>query len=115
MKAAVAICLRLLAHLIFCAFNLAPASAGNNIAARMAMMAMTTSNSIKVNPLLRRAFSNIFNFISFDPFKIISPPDDPERTSGGYSTDRDAFSVKKSLHQDIKSPCVVRIDDVRGQ
>jgi hypothetical protein len=33
------------------AFSLALASAGNNIAARMAMIAMTTSNSIKVNPV----------------------------------------------------------------
>ena len=32
-----------------CAFSFAFANAGNNIAARMAMMAITTSNSIKVN------------------------------------------------------------------
>ena len=32
------------------AFNLAFDKAGNNIAARMAMMAMTTNNSIKVKP-----------------------------------------------------------------
>src|SRR5437773_1253710 len=31
------------------AFSFAPASAGNSIAARMAMMAITTSSSIKVN------------------------------------------------------------------
>tara|TARA_B100001079_G_scaffold227943_1_gene205961 strand:- start:311 stop:514 length:204 start_codon:yes stop_codon:yes gene_type:complete len=32
------------------AWDLALAKAGNNSAARMAMMAMTTSNSIRVNP-----------------------------------------------------------------
>src|ERR1039458_1130320 len=44
-------CLRLLAHWICNARALALASAGNNIAARMAMMAMTTSSSINVKPL----------------------------------------------------------------
>ena len=34
--------------------SLARAKAGSNIAARIAMMAMTTSNSIKVNALVRR-------------------------------------------------------------
>jgi hypothetical protein len=32
--------------------------AGNNIAARMAIIAITTSNSISVNPLLRRPHSH---------------------------------------------------------
>src|ERR1035441_8993124 len=47
-------CLRPLTHAICCARALADASAGNNIAARMAMIAMTTSSSINVKPL--RAF-----------------------------------------------------------
>jgi hypothetical protein len=38
-----------------CAFNFALLKAGNNIAARMAMMAMTTSNSISVNARRRGA------------------------------------------------------------
>ena len=42
-------CLPLLMHAMPCAFNLALPSAGNSSAARMAMMAMTTSNSISVN------------------------------------------------------------------
>ena len=33
-----------------CALILALAKAGNNMAARMAMMAITTSNSMRVNP-----------------------------------------------------------------
>ena len=41
-------CLRLLKHAICCALSFAPAKAGINRAARMAMMAMTTSNSISV-------------------------------------------------------------------
>ena len=52
-------------HPIACAFFLALASAGNNIAARIAMMAMTTSSSISVNAFLptefwRRRFVFIF-------------------------------------------------------
>src|SRR5271154_1662950 len=49
MTQAVSSCLRLFMHAIFCAFALADESAGNNIAARIAMMATTTSNSINVN------------------------------------------------------------------
>jgi hypothetical protein len=47
---------------ISCAFFFAAASAGRSIAARMAIMAMTTSNSIKVNPL-GDGFANLGNFI----------------------------------------------------
>src|SRR5262249_17495472 len=39
------------AHCVRRALDLAEASAGSNNAARIAMMAMTTSNSIKVKPL----------------------------------------------------------------
>ena len=45
-------CLTLLIDLIRIAFSLAADKAGNNIAARIAMMAITTSNSISVNPRL---------------------------------------------------------------
>src|ERR1035437_9885856 len=44
------ICRLLLMQAIPLAFSLALASAGSNIAARMAMMAMTTSSSISVKP-----------------------------------------------------------------
>src|SRR5665213_1844080 len=43
-------CFILLIHWMPCAFCLALDKAGSSIAARIAMMAMTTSNSIKVNP-----------------------------------------------------------------
>ena len=43
-------CLKLLRQLMVLAFSLALDSAGNSRAARMAMMAMTTSSSIRVNP-----------------------------------------------------------------
>src|ERR1035438_5950430 len=43
-------CFMLLTHLMACARPLALAKAGSNIAARMAMMAMTTNSSISVNP-----------------------------------------------------------------
>src|SRR6266480_6648223 len=48
-----AICRRLLRHLMRFPFSLAAARAGNSNPARMAMMAMTTSNSIKVKPRRR--------------------------------------------------------------
>ena len=38
-------------HLMALAFSLAMDNAGNSMPARMAMMAMTTSSSIKVKPL----------------------------------------------------------------
>jgi hypothetical protein len=44
-------CRRLLVQLIRCALFLALASAGNNIPARIAIMAITTRSSIKVKPL----------------------------------------------------------------
>src|SRR6266850_4028161 len=43
-------CLKLEVQLMTFALYLARASAGSSMAARMAMMAMTTNNSIKVNP-----------------------------------------------------------------
>src|SRR5256885_10740035 len=53
-------CLRLLTQLIRWARALARASAGSNIAARMAIIAMTTNNSIRVKAanFLRRFFIN---------------------------------------------------------
>src|SRR5512139_1410141 len=50
MKPLSVICFRLLVQLISCAFRFADDSAGSSSAARTAMMAMTTSNSIRVNP-----------------------------------------------------------------
>src|SRR5688572_5172911 len=43
------ICRSLFRHLVWCALAFARAKAGNSIDARIAMMAMTTSSSIKVN------------------------------------------------------------------
>ena len=48
-----AICLLLLMQVLVLAFSFARDSAGRSMAARMAMMAMTTSNSMRVKP--RRA------------------------------------------------------------
>src|SRR6266550_4546765 len=57
-------CLRLLIHCTRFPFSLALASAGRSIAAKIAMMAITTSNSINVKPCrpLRRVVK--FGFIS---------------------------------------------------
>ncbi len=46
-------CLMLLRHFIVMALALALESAGSSIAAKMAMMAITTSSSIKVKPARR--------------------------------------------------------------
>ena len=46
---AIPICRRLFVQVVRAALSLALAKAGNNMAAKMAMMAMTTSNSMSVN------------------------------------------------------------------
>src|SRR6185369_12829978 len=54
MSTAVAICFSLERQEIARAFSRAWAKTGKRIAARMAMIAMTTRSSMRVNPLLRR-------------------------------------------------------------
>src|SRR5215469_13171359 len=51
MTLAMPICLRLLRQAVCCALRLARLRAGRSIAAKMAMMAMTTNNSIRVKAL----------------------------------------------------------------
>jgi hypothetical protein len=46
------ICFRLLMQEMLRAFSFAPANAGNNIAARIAMIAITTNSSISVKPTI---------------------------------------------------------------
>src|SRR5690242_5631248 len=58
-------CLISLRQLVCCALRLALDKAGSNIAARMAMMAMTTSNSINVNPDFIRIFLSILYAFMF--------------------------------------------------
>src|SRR3954447_10315456 len=48
-------------HWTACAFSLARVKEGNSIAARIAMIAMTTRNSIRVNP--QGAFSRLVFFM----------------------------------------------------
>jgi hypothetical protein len=55
-------CFSLFMHLMPCAFVFAFESAGKSMLANMAMIAITTSNSIKVNPLWDRS-DFLFNFI----------------------------------------------------
>ena len=50
MNMAVPCCFRLFMQEVRCAFCFALAKAGNNMAAKIAMMAMTTNSSINVNP-----------------------------------------------------------------
>src|ERR1043166_3160046 len=71
---AVANCFSLLRHTALVAFCLARASAGSSIAARMAIIAITTNNSINVNPpiALRARRQRTFADASFGvilPFK----------------------------------------------
>src|SRR5262245_17212461 len=49
-------CLRLFRQAIAWAFSLAFPNAGSSIAAKIAMMAITTSNSIRVKPTVRVTF-----------------------------------------------------------
>src|ERR1051325_9163210 len=58
------ICLTLLKHFTWFARALAFASAGRSIAARMAMIAMTTRSSISVNPLEARGIV-VGDFLTF--------------------------------------------------
>ncbi len=50
MRLAMPNCFMLLTQVVVWAFFFALASTGNNIAAKMAMMAITTSNSMSVKP-----------------------------------------------------------------
>src|SRR5688572_28299365 len=63
-------------HLMPVAFALALASAGRSMLARMAMIAMTTSNSIKVNPAeeIRRRCRRKFGCIVLPQFASQPPP-----------------------------------------
>src|ERR1035437_7805371 len=60
-------CLLLFMQPIACAFCLALVSAGSSIAARMAIIAMTTSNSMRVKPRWREAAFRgwVWGFIGF--------------------------------------------------
>src|SRR5438552_9464133 len=78
------ICFRLLMHKIACARILAWLSAGKSMAARMAMIAMTTSSSIKVKAGLRRRF--IERRIGRDLTALLGiPSDEPEEFWDGIS------------------------------
>src|SRR5262245_8927510 len=82
------ICFTLARHFVRVPFSLALLSAGSNMAARIAMMAMTTSNSIKVNARSRPARPKIF-----DSDKFISSRDNSARIN------RDSHAVSKALFQ----------------
>jgi hypothetical protein len=55
-------------HEMDTAFSFARFKAGSSMAARMAMMAMTTSNSINVKPACFGLLHVISCFMMFDPF-----------------------------------------------
>src|SRR6267143_705174 len=61
------ICFILLKHLIPLAFSWALAKAGRSIDAKTAMIAITTSNSIRVKPLGRCALGSVIAFFMIDP------------------------------------------------
>ena len=70
-----------------CALTLARLRAGNSIAANIAMMAMTTSNSIKVNPR-RKIFIRLF---------IKSFPAAPLRAAGSDLTYLIEYTAGKTV------------------
>src|ERR1035441_7781646 len=59
MRQAKASCRLLFMHCTPCAFSLARDNAGSSSAARIAMMAMTTSSSMSVNPRAGRAWRRV--------------------------------------------------------
>src|ERR1700677_2716437 len=63
-------CFKLLRHLIPCACCLDLANAGSNNAAKIAIMAITTSNSIRVNAL-RPAFLRLGPRLPVEPVRFI--------------------------------------------
>src|SRR5437899_11834688 len=67
-------CFRLFVQLMRCARALARASAGNNMAARMAMIAITTNNSISVKALIcfRRFFITFVGFYFIFLFTLLT-------------------------------------------
>ena len=65
-------CLRLLRQEIICALCLALARAGKSMAARMAMIAMTTSSSIRVNAPPFKRWNLNFDFRCLVMFQKLS-------------------------------------------
>lgn len=78
-------CFRLFMQTVRLAFSLALAKAGNSIAARIAMIAITTSNSIKVNALLPPEFTATADIPLFAFIRIFF---DSKRQAGGNSRPR---------------------------
>src|SRR5580693_3442617 len=77
------------------AFNLAFDKAGNNIAARMAMMAMTTSNSIRVKPwrpqFLLAFILQFFHLVPKRPFNL------GNRKTGRFHVTRGSIAFRHIL------------------
>src|SRR5258708_20457860 len=71
---AIPFCRRLPTHLTRRACDFALANPGNNIAAKIAMMAMTTRSSISVNPERRKYSFSVWAALSPDGFiRLIEP------------------------------------------
>src|SRR5690242_14662751 len=65
-------CFMLLVHLICCALLFARERAGSSIAAKMAMMAMTTRSSMRVKPVMRLEFRKAYCPVIL-VFSIVQP------------------------------------------
>src|ERR1035438_4319421 len=126
MRAAVFSCLRLLRQLACWAFDLARAKAGSRRAARIAMMAITTSNSINVKPVAGRPFAprfpiNLVWFISAQEYSLATtdrywPPNCPQ-PGGPLSFTRSGTTkalLTVLLHQKPEEPGRVARKGVSG-
>src|SRR5438034_8836064 len=93
MKPASANCLTLLRHLVCCALRFALESTGSNKAARIAMIAITTNSSTKVNPCfsLDRFCTEFIPSPSFFQFHC-----DHERRRNGHERDENG-KMKKTI------------------
>src|SRR5688572_9435997 len=102
-------CLVLFMHMMPCALVFALASAGRSMLARMAIIAMTTSNSMRVKPLRRRQTFEckevvciVLGFCSFLYHRKLSwiPQARGSRASGAFGRTGDrAFSELKCWAQ----------------
>src|ERR1051325_7762569 len=93
------VCLKLLVQEILRAFSRASANTGNSIAARMAIIAITTSRSISVKPLLDEGLMpGSFHGPVRRIDRLWRTPAQLNRLSASGSPSRDSFLVVFRVH-----------------
>src|SRR2546426_4659017 len=108
------ICRRLFRHLIRLPFSLAVARAGNSNPARMAMIAMTTSNSMRVKArnldktelALMRSFLHtpLVGPLSLVSLPVVGPDDKPLKGHSWIGQEL-SFARSEEHTSELQSPC----------